>query len=68
MLTQRIRLNQVSNSADGFQHMKALENLFATQPVTSGNLRIQGGSAAATWQTQNAVLYLVDGVMYSLAA
>lgn len=68
MQVQRIRLNQLSNTKDAFELGKAFENLFRTQPLNSGNLRIQGGSGAATWQTQNAVLYMVNGVLCSLAA
>lgn len=68
MFNQRLRGSQLANQADGFQVQKAFENLFTSQPVTSPNLRIQGGSAAATWQSQNATLYIVDGVMFSLAA
>lgn len=68
MQVQRIRLNSLSNTKDAFELGKAFENLFRTQALNSGNLRIQGGSAAATWQTQNALIYVLDGVTYSLAA
>lgn len=68
MQVQRIRLNQLSSQKDAYELGKAFENLFRTQSLNSGNLRIQGGSAAATWQTQNPIIYVLDGVTYSLAA
>lgn len=68
MLTQKIRLQQMANGPDAFAVQKSFENLFTSQCITSGGLRIQGGSAAATWQTQNAIVYIVEGVTAILAA
>lgn len=68
MLAQRIRINQLANQQDAFQLNKAVEHLFRTQALNSAALRIQGGSAAATWQSQNVVTYVVDGVASALAA
>lgn len=68
MQVQRLRLNALSNKQDAMELGRAFENLFRTQALNSGNLRIQGGSAAPTWQTQNAIIYTIEGVTYSLAA
>lgn len=62
------RLSFFPDKAQAENLARVVAHLYGNQNLVSPNLRIQGGSGAATWQSQADSFYLIDNVEYRVAA
>jgi len=63
-LIKKRLINGIPDRREGFELLKVFEHLYATQSLGSAGVAF----TTTTWQTTNAVPYLINGVTYTKAA